>query len=109
MLGFAAVDGSYPGWLYVHPEYYGQGIGRRLLRASLGLVSGEPWTIALAGNKPAIHLYRSEDFREVERFESDNAGYLCTCFGWSVCFPEMRMLAAGTQLALQTDPAVPGA
>jgi GNAT superfamily N-acetyltransferase len=78
-VGFAAVDGDYLGWLYVHPTHYGQGIGRRLLRAALARTSGTPWTIVLAGNKLAISLYESEGFREVARFESENNGYPCTC------------------------------
>ena len=79
VVGFAGVDGDYLGWLYVRPDYYRQGIGRRLLRAALEEVSGEAWTIVLAGNEPAIDLYRGEGFREVARFESENAGYPCTC------------------------------
>jgi GNAT superfamily N-acetyltransferase len=79
VVGFAAVDGNYLGWLYVAPSHYGRGIGRRLLRAALAATTGEPWTIVLAGNRRAINLYRSEGFREVARFESENAGYPCTC------------------------------
>lgn len=79
VVGFAAVDGDYLGWLYVHPDRYRRGIGRKLLRAALELVSGEAWTIVLAGNEPAIRLYASEGFGEVARFESENAGYPCTC------------------------------
>lgn len=79
VVGFVAVDGDYLGWLYVHPDRYRQGIGRKLLRAGLELVTGEAWTIVLAGNEPAIGLYADEGFREVARFESENAGYPCTC------------------------------
>jgi len=80
VIGFTGVDGEYLGWLYVHPDYYGQGIGRSLLRAALALVESEAsWTIVLAGNQPAISLYQSEGFEEMARFESDNAGYPCTC------------------------------
>lgn len=79
VVGFAAVDDDYLGWLYVDPEHYRRGIGQTLLRASLRLVSGEAWTIVLAENHPAIRLYESEGFVEDERFESENAGYPCTC------------------------------
>ena len=78
-VGFAGVDDDYLGWLYVHPDWYRRGIGRQLLQAGLKLTSGTPWTIVLAGNKPAIRLYRSEGFVEVARFASENAGYPCTC------------------------------
>ena len=80
VVGFAGIDGSYLGWLYVNPADYGQGIGRGLLRAALDLArGGPPWTIVLAGNLPAIRLYESEGFEQAARFGSDNAGYPCTC------------------------------
>ncbi len=79
VVGFSAVDGDYLGWLYVHPDHYHKGIGRKLLQNSLLLVPGEAWTIVLSENRPAIALYQSEGFNEVARFESENEGYPCTC------------------------------
>lgn len=79
VVGFVGVDKDYIGWLYVAPTHYRRGIGRRLLRSGLALTTGPASTIVLAGNLPAIELYRSEGFRLVRRFESDNAGYPCTC------------------------------
>lgn len=79
VVGFVGVDGDRLAWLYVDPEYYGQGIGRALLQAGLAEMDSRAWTIVLAGNTPACRLYQSEGFREVQRFESDNAGYSCEC------------------------------
>ncbi|MBX3051694.1 MAG: GNAT family N-acetyltransferase [Caldilineaceae bacterium] len=79
VVGFSAVDGDYLGWLYVHPNHYHNGIGRKLLQNSLLLVPGQAWTIVLSENKPAIALYQSEGFCETSRFEGDNEGYPCTC------------------------------
>jgi len=79
VVGFVGIDEGYLGWLYVHPDYYGQGIGRKLLQTGLKLINGIAWTIALAGNTRAVDLYQSEGFSEVNRYESDNAGYSCTC------------------------------
>jgi len=79
VVGFTAVDGAYLGWLYVDPDCYGQGIGRALLQRALQKQRGQSWTIVLEGNTPALKLYRSEGFELVDRFESDNAGYPCTC------------------------------
>ena len=79
VVGFSAVDGEYLGWLYLHPDHYRRGIGRLLLQASLDLIEGACWTIVLAGNTPAINLYHEQNFVVSDRFESDNAGFPCTC------------------------------
>ncbi len=77
--GFIGVDEGYIRWLYIHPDFYRQGIGRKLLKEGLKLIKEKAWTIALAGNSPAVKLYKNEGFLEVNRYESDNAGYPCTC------------------------------
>jgi GNAT superfamily N-acetyltransferase len=79
VVGFVGIDGTYLSWLYVDPAYYGQGIGRRLLRQGLQLIGPQAWTIVLAGNIRARCLYESEGFRAVRLYESTNAGYPCTC------------------------------
>ena len=79
VVGFIGVDDGYIGWLYIDPDHYGMGLGRKLLQAGLELVNGRAWTIALAGNLPALNLYKSEGFLEKIRYESDNAGYPCSC------------------------------
>jgi ribosomal protein S18 acetylase RimI-like enzyme len=79
IVGFAAVKDSYLSFLYVHPDFYRRGIGRKLLQACIPLASDDPWTIVLSGNKAAIGLYRGEGFEEVARFDSDNEGYPVTC------------------------------
>jgi len=79
VVGFVGVDGKYLAWLYVHPDHYGKGIGRELLKMGVREIGDGAWTIVLDGNRKAISLYESEGFQEVRRFESDNAGYPCTC------------------------------
>jgi ribosomal protein S18 acetylase RimI-like enzyme len=79
VIGFVGVDGTYVSWLYVDPAYYGQGIGRRLLRLSIELIGFEAWTVTLAGNLRARGLYESEGFQVARTFETENAGYPCTC------------------------------
>jgi ribosomal protein S18 acetylase RimI-like enzyme len=79
VVGFVGVDDKYLAWLYVHPEYYGRGIGRRLLTKGLEVIGDGAWTIVLDGNKRAIQLYESAGLHEVRRYQSDNAGYPCTC------------------------------
>jgi ribosomal protein S18 acetylase RimI-like enzyme len=79
VVGFVGVDEKYLAWLYVNPDYYGQGIGRKLLQIGVEAIGSGAWTIVLHKNVPAIGLYESEGFKEVRRFDSDNAGYPCTC------------------------------
>ena len=79
VVGFVGVDEKYVAWLYMDPEYYSQGIGRKLLQIGVEYIGPGAWTIVLHNNKRAIGLYESEGFKEVRRFDSDNAGYPCTC------------------------------
>lgn len=79
VVGFVGVEGAYLSYLYVDPEYYGHGIGRRLLRLGMELAGLEANTIALDGNARALALYESEGFSAVRKFECENAGYPCTC------------------------------
>ncbi len=79
VIGFSAVDDKYVSFLYIDPDYYRRGIGRQLLKLAVEAIGDGAWTIVLHNNKPAIELYESEGFYEVRRFNSDNAGYPCTC------------------------------
>jgi ribosomal protein S18 acetylase RimI-like enzyme len=79
IVGFVGIDGTYLSWLYVDPAYYGQGIGRRLLRFGIQCIGPHAWTVVLAGNSRARRLYESEGFHVVDTYESTNAGYPCTC------------------------------
>ena len=79
VVGFVGVDEDYLAWLYIHPDHYGKGIGRELLRMGLSEIGENAWTIVLDDNHKAISLYESEGFQEVKRFAGDNNGYPCTC------------------------------
>jgi ribosomal protein S18 acetylase RimI-like enzyme len=79
VVGFVALEEKSVSFLYVDPDQYGQGIGRKLLQIADEIIGEGAWTIVLDGNQRAIRLYASEGYREVRRFEGDNAGYPCTC------------------------------
>lgn len=79
VVGFSSVDEKYVSFLYIDPDYFGRGIGRKLLQLAVDAIGPGAWTIVLHNNKPAIGLYESEGFKEVHRFDSENAGYPCTC------------------------------
>lgn len=87
IVGFAGIDGAYISWLYVDPAYWGQGIGRKLLRLAVAEAGPTAYTIALINNSAARHLYESEGFKVVATFAGDNAGYPCTCVRLALSAP----------------------
>ena len=75
IIGFAGIDAPYFAWLYVDPDYYGNGVGRKLLQHCLKKLSAEAWTLACGNNVRAIKLYESEGFKIEKRYIGENAGY----------------------------------
>lgn len=72
--GFVAYQRHTLNWLYVHPDAYRRGVGRSLLRHALADCGPVVGTQALDGNEPALRLYRSEGFVEIERRNGRLAG-----------------------------------
>ncbi|MEI2453660.1 GNAT family N-acetyltransferase [Lysobacter firmicutimachus] len=72
--GFVAFQPKSLNWLYVDPDSYRQGVGRALLRHAIACSGPVISTQALQGNEPAIALYRSEGFVEIERRPGRLAG-----------------------------------
>ncbi len=79
VVGFVGINGKYLGWLYIAPSHYGRGLGRQLLNFALEQIGAGAWTIALAENRRAVGLYQRAGFQISKTFESDNAGYPCSC------------------------------
>ena len=64
---FAAYTEDELAWLYVDPAYMRRGIGSRLVRYVQANTAARPLTIeVLAGNAPALALYRAMDFQPVD-------------------------------------------
>ena len=64
-MGFVAFTPEELAWLYVDPACHRQGIGRALARAALAQMGPKPLTVeVLAGNLPALSLYRSLGFSQ---------------------------------------------
>ncbi len=78
IVGFVGIDDTEVTWLYVDPNTHGKGIGRRLLQEGLANIHTKASTYVLEGNTCARKLYKSEGFKVVKQFESDNNGYPCT-------------------------------
>jgi GNAT superfamily N-acetyltransferase len=78
-VGFTGVRDNYISWLYIDPDYYGRGIGRRLLHVAMETAGPHAWTVALEGNTRARRLYESEGFVPALTFDGENNGYPCRC------------------------------
>ena len=68
VVGFVAIDNemTWITWLYVLPDRYRQGIGRRLLRHAIANCKSIVYVSVLSGNDAALNLYQSEGFKIVE-------------------------------------------
>lgn len=66
VIGFVAFSDDEVTWLYVHPDRYRRGIGRRLLRHAVERCGPTVTIESLAGNTPALRLYEEEGFEAVK-------------------------------------------
>ncbi|HEX4087015.1 MAG TPA: N-acetyltransferase [Chthoniobacteraceae bacterium] len=75
--GFISWNGAYITWLYVLPAYQRRGIGRRLLDEALRRIGPHAWTNIIAGNEPALAVYRAFGMEPVWTRPADCEGYVC--------------------------------
>jgi ribosomal protein S18 acetylase RimI-like enzyme len=66
VVGFVAFAYDEITWLYVSPDYYRRGIGRKLLSQAIDRSSNKIETSVLSGNDAALQLYLSEGFKIIE-------------------------------------------
>ena len=66
VVGFVAFSDNEVTWLYVSPDYYRKGIGRRLLQQAIDRCGPTVSTSVLSGNDAALNLYLSEGFKIVK-------------------------------------------
>lgn len=78
LVGFAATEDNRVDWLYVHPDFHGRGIGRRLLQEAVTRCGKNAQITVLAGNDAALHLYKSEGFEVVKEREGSMHGFNAT-------------------------------
>jgi ribosomal protein S18 acetylase RimI-like enzyme len=88
--GFVSWNGGYISWLYVDPDAQRRGIGRRLLQHALQQIGPEAWTNMIAGNEPAMALYRRAGLEVVSTRPSDCDGYPCQAMRLSLPTSRMR-------------------
>lgn len=88
-------ESGYLSWLYVDPAHHRHGIGDRLLTEAMAALGEQAWTLAKAGNDPAISLYRKHGMQIVRSRPADVSGYP---------FTEVRLALPTSRKA---DPDVP--
>ncbi|WP_066720634.1 GNAT family N-acetyltransferase [Clostridium sp. Marseille-P299] len=65
--GFAAYSEDELAWLYVDPAHSRRGIGKSLIEYVITQITRRPINVeVLAGNEPALNLYKSMGFETVE-------------------------------------------
>lgn len=89
VVGFASWNEDYLTWLYVDPNQQRRGIGRRLLAEVLERIGPEAWTNTLAGNDPALALYRQAGMEVVWTRPCNIEGF--PCMGMRLALPTSRM------------------
>ena len=86
---FVSWNGPYITWLYVDPSSHRRGIGRGLLERALQRIGPEAWTNMIAGNGPALALYRQAGFEIVRERPGDCEGFPCGAM--RLALPTSRM------------------
>jgi ribosomal protein S18 acetylase RimI-like enzyme len=94
VVGFVSWNGAYITWLYVDPAFRRRGVGRSLLQHALRRIGPEAWTNMIAGNRPALALYRRAGLEVVWTRASDCEGYPCDCVRLALPTSRMRHPAA---------------
>lgn len=67
---YGAICGNEIRALFVHPEFRGKGVGKRLLEFMLSLIQGQPCLYVARSNKPAKCLYLGYGFKVIDTFET---------------------------------------
>ena len=74
IVGFAGVKANYISWLFVHPDFRGQGIAKKLTLHILSTLNGEVTLSVASSNIIAITLYENLGFTVIEEFTGKYQG-----------------------------------
>lgn len=66
VVGFVAFADDEVSWLYVSPDYYRRGVGKKLLRHAINRCGKTVSTSVLSGNDAALQLYQNMGFKIIE-------------------------------------------
>lgn len=70
IFGYGAINGNEIRALFVHPQFRGMGIGKKLLEFLLSVIEGQPCLYVTSSNQPAKHLYQRYGFKVTETFKT---------------------------------------
>lgn len=73
LIGFIGIDGSKIEMLFLHPDYIGQGLGKRLLQFACSSLNATCVDVN-EQNKSAYEFYLNFGFKTFERTEKDDLG-----------------------------------
>ena len=74
IIGYGALFDSEIRALFVHPDYRGKGVGKRLLKHLLSLIDGPAVLYVAKTNAPAKNLYQGFGFSVAEEFKTTYNG-----------------------------------
>ncbi len=84
--GFVGVKENYISWLFVHPSYRGQSIGKKLVSHILSMLSGEVTLNVARSNFVAKNLYEKLGFKVAKEVTGNYQGNLitvCNMVAWA--------------------------
>jgi putative acetyltransferase len=70
IFGYGAVCGNEIRALFIHPQFRGKGVGKKLFEFLLSLISGLPCLYIASSNQPAKKLYQQYGFIVTDTFET---------------------------------------
>ena len=73
--GFVGIKGSSIVWLFVHPRYRGQTIGRELVLYVLRKLKGQVTLTVVGSNRVAVSLYKSVGFSILKESIGNHQGH----------------------------------
>lgn len=74
VVGFAGHQDEHIIWMYVHPEFRGQGIASRLIKYTLSQLQGLVYLSLLKSNKKALAFYQKAGFQVDSEFSGELEG-----------------------------------
>ena len=79
IMGFIAVHGDELSWLYIHPDYFGQGVGTKLVEHVRSRLEPNGHVLCLQENRYGFPFYQKMGFQPAAYFPGHVQGHPCTC------------------------------